>query len=84
MTKTLVWGMLVMMGFLLVFVALIAGWQTYIDGKPSTEVWAAVTGLIGFGTGVAVTVYAFRFGYSRQSGAKDALLSELATARRGA
>lgn len=83
MTKTLVWGMLVMMGFLLLFVAGIAGWQTYVNDAPSTEVWAAVTGLIGFATGIAVTVFAFRFGYSRQSGAKDALLSELATRRAG-
>jgi hypothetical protein len=79
MTKTLVWGMLLMMGFLLLFVAVIASWQTIMNNSPSTEVWAAVTGLIGFATGVSVTVYAFRFGYSRQSGAKDALLSELAT-----
>jgi muramidase (phage lysozyme) len=81
MTRLLVIGMLAMMGFLLLFVAGIAGWQTYQSNAPTTEVWASITGLIGFSTGIAVTVYAFRFGYSRQSGAKDALLSELATRR---
>ncbi len=81
MTRTLVFGMLGWIAFLTIFVCVIAAWQTYVNKAPSTEVWAAITGLLGTAGGIVVTIVAFRFGYSRQSGAKDALLSELATRR---
>src|SRR5574343_81069 len=65
MTRTLVYGALGWIGFLTLFVGGIAAWQTYVNGAPSTEVWAAITGLLGTAGGIAVTAFAFRFGYSR-------------------
>jgi hypothetical protein len=47
-------------------------------GSPSTEVWAAITGIIGSVFGIAGTLYAFRFGTSRTSSAKDATNAALA------
>jgi len=49
---------------------------------PTTEIWAALTGIIGTTLGVFVTVVGYRFGTSRSSGAKDAMINELAATRR--
>lgn len=49
-------------------------WQ----GKPvGTEVWAALTGLIGWITAKAGTIYDYRFGSSRNSQTKDFAIAEL-------
>lgn len=64
-------------GFLTVFVAAVILIQI-VQGKPvGTELWAALTGLIGWITAKAGTIYDYRFGTSRQSAAKDVLIGEL-------
>lgn len=80
MTKLLVMGMFALLGVLILFVCGIAVVQA-IKGDIKPEVWAQVAGLIGFAIGVATTVYAYRFGTSRSSGVKDAVIGQL-TARR--
>ena len=42
-----------------------------------TEIWAAMTGLIGWATAKAGSLYDYRFGTSRSSGAKDVVIGEL-------
>lgn len=64
-------------GFITVFVAAVILIQI-VQGKPvGTELWAALTGLIGWITAKAGTIYDYRFGTSRQSAAKDVLIGEL-------
>jgi hypothetical protein len=70
-----------LVGLLVVFACAIAGWQVVKDGTPSTEVWAQIAGLIGFGTGVWVTIVSYRFGTSRGSSAKDVVIAEMAARR---
>jgi putative chitinase len=74
--KVLVAGMFGMLGLLIVFVCAIAAVQAW-KGSIDVAVWAQVSGLIGFATGVATTIYAYRFGTSRSSGAKDLVIGEL-------
>ena len=63
---------------LLIFVGAVIIVQM-VQGKPvTTEVWAALTGLIGWMTGQAGNIYSYRFGSTRQSGAKDVLIGQLA------
>lgn len=76
MAQTLVVGMFALLGALILFVCVIAGVQAY-KGDIKPEVWAQVAGLIGFATGVATTIYAYRFGTSRSSSAKDVVIGEL-------
>jgi putative chitinase len=76
MAKVLVGGMFALLGLLIVFVCGIAATQAW-KGEIKPEVWAQVAGLIGFATGVATTIYAYRFGTSRSSGAKDLVIGEL-------
>lgn len=73
----LIYGALVLIGALILFVCAVAGWQVVKTNSPTTEVWAAITGLIAFATGVVTTIYGYRFGSSRQSGAKDVLIAEM-------
>lgn len=64
-------------GFITLFVAAVIMIQI-VQGKPvGTELWAALTGLIGWITAKAGTIYDYRFGTSRQSAAKDVLIGEL-------
>ena len=79
LAKPLAYAGLSLLGFLATFVCSVAGLQTWKTGSPNTEVWAALTGIIGFSTGVISTLYAYRFGTSRQSGAKDVLIGQLAS-----
>lgn len=76
MSKALVSGMFALLGLLILFVCGIAAAQAW-KGDIKPEVWAQVAGLIGFATGVATTIYAYRFGTSRSSGAKDLVIGEL-------
>jgi hypothetical protein len=77
----LIAAMLASLGFLIVFICGVAAWQVYKNNGPSLEVWAAITGMIGFVTGVAGTIYAYRFGSSRSSSAKDTLIAETVRSR---
>lgn len=52
----------------------------YIKGQPiPTELWAALTGLIGWLTAQLQSIYANRFGTTRNSAAKDVVIQQLAT-----
>ena len=83
MTPVLVYGALALVGSLVLLVGGISVYQVVASDKGlTTEVWAAVTGLIGFAAGIGSTVYAFRFGTTRGSGAKDMLIRELTTTGR--
>jgi putative chitinase len=77
MTQTLVLGAMAMFFALLLLVGGIAVYQAGWKEGVAAEVWAQVAGLIGFVTGVLVTVFSFRFGTTRHSGAKDVLIGEL-------
>lgn len=81
MAKPLIRAAIAVLGALLAFVFFVAGWQTVTAKAPSTEVWAAITGLIGFITGTVTTIYGYRFGSSRQSSAQQVLISELTRRR---
>jgi hypothetical protein len=83
MAKALVSGILVVSGFLILLVAGVAIAQIVLleSRTPTTEVWAALTGIIGTTLGILGTVFAFRFGTSRQSGAKDFVIAELSARR---
>jgi putative chitinase len=81
MSRLLVLGAFWMIGGLAFFVCIIAVVQAIRgDGTIKPEVWAQVAGLIGFATGVGTTIYAYRFGTSRSSAAKDVMIREI-TAR---
>jgi len=83
MAKALVSGILVVSGFLIVLVAGVAIAQIVLltSRTPTTEVWAALTGIIGTTLGILGTVFAFRFGTNRQSSAKDVVIAELSARR---
>lgn len=78
MAPVLIYAGLGLLGLLVVFTFAVAIVQIAMlsTRSPSTEVWAAITGLIGFATGVAATIFQYRFGTSKGSGAKDLLISE--------
>ena len=80
MARPLVGVGLAFLGFLILFVCAIATVQVALNEThaPSTEVWAALTGLIGVATTVVITLYTFRFGSTRESAAKTVTLSQLA------
>ena len=82
MTQALVYGAFAMIGVLILFVCGIATAQAW-KGDIKPEVWAQVAGLIGFATGVGVTIYAFRFGSSRGNSVKDLVIGELARRPKG-
>jgi hypothetical protein len=77
MAPTIVKGALWYIGGLSGFVCAIAAAQTFTSGGPSTEVWAAITGLIGSALGIAGTIVAYRFGRERQSTSAQAVASQL-------
>jgi putative chitinase len=80
MARPLVYGALGLIASLVLFTFGVAIAQIVLrqEASPTTEVWAAITGLIGFATGVVTTLYAYRFGTSKGSGAKDILIGEMA------
>lgn len=82
MTRTLVYGMGGMISALILLVGAVALIQLLKEGKIASEVWAQVAGLLGFVTGVALTVYTYRFGTSSSSKAKDALMAAMVEQRR--
>lgn len=87
MAKALVVGALIVCGFLILLVSAVAIIQiAMLDTRsPTTEVWAALTGIIGTTFGILGTVFAYRFSTTRQSAAKDftnASLADMAARRR--
>lgn len=76
MSRALVMGAFALIGVLVLFVGVVAIVQAS-KGDIKPEVWAQVAGLIGFATGVGTTIYAYRFGTSRSSAAKDVMVREL-------
>lgn len=81
-TNALLWGGIAFVGVLLVFVCGVIAMQVARGQNVGSEMWAALTGLIGWATAQMSVIYAYRFGSSRSSGAKDVVISELATAKR--
>ena len=67
---------------LIVFVGAVAAVQIIKAGKADTEVWAALTGLIGWATAKSGSIYDYRFGTSRSSSAKDVIIGELSSRNR--
>jgi hypothetical protein len=77
MTRPLVWWALICGTFILVGLFALAGVYAYRgDSVPEmllTLIVQTVTGILGF----IALLFAFRFGSSRSSGAKDVLIGEL-------
>lgn len=61
------------------FLFWVAGYQVVAteDHEASTASWAAIMGIVGFITGVLLTIVTYRFGASRQSSANAVQISEL-------
>ena len=76
--KLLTRSALLFVGVLLVFVCLIIGWQIYKSGEANTESWAALTGLIGWATGIVGMIFSNRYGTTQQSTTKDATIAQQA------
>lgn len=69
---------LAFVAILLIFVCAIIAAQIIKTGQANTESWAALTGLIGWVTGVVGTIFSNRFGTTQQSVAKDAVIAQQA------
>lgn len=74
----LTFSALAFVGILIVFVCVIIGMQIWSKGEANTESWAALTGLIGWVTGVVGTIFSNRFGTTSQSATKDATIQQQA------
>lgn len=83
MTGPLLQGALRFAGGLTVFVCMIALIQLLKTDTIATEVWSLIAGLVGTVFGIVGTIYAYRFGTSRSSGAKDIVIGELSRRPRG-
>lgn len=77
MTPLLLRGAFVVLGLLILLVGVIVGVQVYKTDSPDTATWSALTGLIGWATGTVTVIYAYRFGTTRSSAAKDVVIGEL-------
>lgn len=71
---------LLMVLILIVFICAIIGAQIWKSGEANTESWAALTGIVGWATGVVGTIYSNRFGSTQQAAAKDATIEQQARA----
>jgi len=69
---------LLFVGILIVFVAFIIGLQILARGEANTESWAALTGIIGWVTGVVGTIYSNRYGTTQASQKKDDVIAQQA------
>lgn len=77
MAQPLLIGSFVLVACLIICVFAVIGVQMWKGSKVDTEVWAALTGLIGWATAKAGSIYDYRFGTSRSSAAKDVVIGEL-------
>lgn len=64
------------LGYLIVFISAIIGVQIWKSGEANTESWAALTGVVGFVTGIVAMIYNARYGTSKQSETKDAVIAQ--------
>jgi hypothetical protein len=55
--------------------------QVWQKGTPDTASWSALTGLIGWATGVTATIFAYRFGTTRNNTAKDVVIASMSRSR---
>lgn len=67
---------LIYVGAIIVFVCIIIAAQIWKTGEANTESWAALTGLIGWVTGIASVIFNARFGTSKQAETKDAVIAQ--------
>jgi muramidase (phage lysozyme) len=81
MAPALLIGAFVVLGLLILLVGIIVAVQVNTTGSPDTATWSALTGLIGWATGIGTMMYAYRFGTTRNSGAKDVVIGELSRKR---
>lgn len=65
---------------LIVFVCSIIGIQIAKSGEANTESWAALTGLIGWATGIVGMIYSNRYGTTQQSTNQTAVIAQQARA----
>lgn len=77
MTKHLVWDSLIGVNTLIIIVAAVAVVQAIKNGKVDTEIWAAFTGLIGWRTAKAGTLYDYRFSGTTRSNASAIVEAEI-------
>ena len=77
MAQTLTIAALVCVAVLIVFVGGVALVQIIKVGKADTEVWALLVALVTWATSKAGSIYDYRFGSSRSSGAKDIVIQTL-------
>ena len=77
MTPILLIGAFVVLGLLILLVGGIVIAQVAKTDSPDTATWSALTGLIGWATGTGTVIYAYRFGTTRSSAAKDVVIGEL-------
>jgi len=80
--RVLIGSSVIGVAILLLFVCGVLGVQVYRGIEVGVEVWAALTGLIGWVTAKAGTLWDYYFGSSRQSTAKDTAIAELSATRR--
>ena len=71
---------LLMVLILVLFICAIIGLQIFKTGEANTESWAALTGIVGWATGVVGTIYANRFGSTQSAAAKDDTIRQQARA----
>lgn len=77
MGRVLAYGGLALALALTLFVGAIVTVQIVQTGDASTASWAALTGIIGWVTAKVGSIYDYRFGSSRGSAVKQAVLSEI-------
>lgn len=65
---------------LILFVSAIIGIQIAKSGEANTESWAALTGLIGWATGIVGMIYSNRYGTTQQSTNQAAVIAQQARA----
>lgn len=68
-------------GLLTLFLCVWISIQLLYEKGVGVEMWAALTGMIGWITAKAGSIYDNRFGTTRQSAAKDVVISEMAARR---
>lgn len=68
------------LGVLIIFICGIIALQIWIsaDHKANTESWAALTGIVGFVTGIMSVVYNARYGISKQSDVQSKTIAKQA------
>lgn len=64
------------LGYLIVFISVIIGAQIWKAGEANTESWAALTGIVGFVTGIVAMLYNARYGQTKAGETKDAVIAQ--------